>query len=248
MKIRIITAAAVLLLAAFTSPVFADTTTKVIVNGQEIKSDAAPQIINGSLLSIKQPLSQKQIEAMIREQGTESNAYYFDGLSYRFVNIDDDADWEIAAKIDGAVHLGNFFIFDKDSGGQYKLITEKGWKVEEWDFTNPINIGGKKLFKLVTRTGGTGVDIFNAHLVYLKDGNFVEAWQGTLLEHSVMLGGTFYKKIGSYQFDAESEQLYVWETACQLKRDGVTPKGDSATTTTVYLFDGEKFVLAKQLF
>ena len=221
-KKLIITAGTALLVAVFAATASADCDNKLIVNAQQIQRE--------------------KIETAIKTQGKHKNSYYFDGLSYRLVNIDDDADWEIAAKIDGAVHLGNFFILDKDVSGNYKLTAEQDWKVEEWDFTNPIEIDGKKMFKLVTRTGGTGVDIFNAHLVYLEEGNIVEAWQGTLFEHSVMLGGTHYKKIGSYRFDAESEQLYVWETACQLEQDGMTPKGDFTTTTAVYLFDGKKFV------
>ena len=156
--------------------------------------------------------------------------------------LDDAADQEIIAKIDGAVHLGNFFIFRKDSNGNYKLITEQGWKVEKWDFDNPLEVGGNKLFKLVTRTGGTGLDVVNVHLAYIKENKFVEAWQGTLLERSAMLPGSQYKKVGSYQFDAEDERLYAWETACQLEQDGLTPQGNPTTTTNVYLFDGEKFI------
>jgi hypothetical protein len=266
----------VILVGILASVAFADSSPiKLIVNGQEIKPDVAPQIINGrtmipirwvaealgadvqwdehanavringSQCPIYKPLSKEQIKTIIQAQGKHKDSYYFDGLLYDFVNMDDDADWEIVAKIDGAVHLGNFFIFDKDSSGDYKLITEQEWKVEEWDFRNPIEIDGNKLFKLVTRTGGTGLDIFNAHLVYLKEGNFLEAWQGTLFERSVMLSGAYYKKVGSYQFDAEGERLYAWETSCQLERDGLTPKGEFTTTTTVYLFDGEKFISEK---
>ncbi len=111
--------------------------------------------------------------------------------------------------------------------------------MEKWDFDNPLEVGGNKLFKLVTRTGGTGLDVVNVHLAYIKENKFVEAWQGALL---AMLPGAQYKKIGSYQFDAEGERLYVWETACQLEQDGLTPQGNPTTTTNVYLFDGEKFI------
>ena len=265
----------VILVSIFATAALASNPIKLIVNGREIKPDVAPQIINSrtmipirwvaealgadvqwdehanavrinsSQCPIYKPLSKEQIETIIQAQGKHKDSYYFDGLSYDFVNMDDDADWEIVAKIDGAVHLGNFFIFDKDSSGDYKLITEQEWKVEEWDFRNPIEIDGNKLFKLVTRTGGTGLDIFNAHLVYLKESNFLEAWQGTLFERSVMLSGAYYKKVGSYQFDAEGKRLYAWETTWQLERDGVTPKGEFKTTATVYSFNGQKFIIDK---
>lgn len=265
----------VILAVALTTVAFAANPIKLIVNGQEIKPDVSPQIINGrtmvpvrwvaealgadvqwdehanavrinsSQCPIYKPLSKEQIETIIQAQGKHKDSYYFNGLSYDFVNMDDDADLEIVSKIDGAVHLGNFFIFDKDSSGDYKLITEQEWKVEEWDFRNPIEIDGNKLFKLVTRTGGTGLDIFNVHLIYLEQENFVDAWQGTLLERSTAFPGSYYKKVGSYQFDAEGERLYAWETTCQLEQDGLTPKGEFTTTTTVYLFDGEKFISDK---
>jgi hypothetical protein len=60
-----------------------------------------------------------------------------------------------------------------------------------------------------------------------------------------MLPGAYYKKVGSYQFDIEGERLYTWETTCQLEQDILTPKGEFTTTTTVYLFDEEKFIVEK---
>jgi hypothetical protein len=178
---------------------------------------------------------------LIRKQKQDS--YYVEGLSYDVSNLDDDADWEIVAQIDGGVHLGQFFIFDKDSNGNYKLITEQDWKVEQWDFDNPIEIEGKKLFKLVTRTGGTGIDVFNVHLWYFEQGEFVEAWQGILKERSMMAGPeTFSMKVGGYQLDPEGNRLYVWETTHQLGQDGVTPQGDLKTVTKVYLFNGTSFI------
>ena len=84
-------------------------------------------------------------------------------------NLDDDNDLDIVAKIDGAVHLGQFFIFDKDVRGDYQMAVEKDWKVEncyfentssaagisdssycKWkigNFDNHIEIDGKKLFR-----------------------------------------------------------------------------------------------------
>ena len=139
----------VILVSIFATAALASNPIKLIVNGREIKPDVAPQIINGrtmipirwvaealgadvkwdehanavrinsSQCPIYKPLSKEQIETIIQAQGKHKDSYYFDGLSYDFVNMDDDADWEIVAKIDGAVHLGNFFIFDKDSSGDY---------------------------------------------------------------------------------------------------------------------------------
>jgi len=262
----------VILLSTFTVMAFAADPIKLIVNGKEIKPDVPPQLINGrtmvpikwvaeslgadvqwdgetvnitSLFSTSTGLIDKQqVAEWIKNQGkTDKDSYFMEGLSYDVVNIDADNELEVVAKIDGAVHLGQFFIFDKDSAGEYRLITEQDWKVETWDFDNPLEIEGKKIYKLVTRTGGTGIDIFTVHLWYLEQGKFSEAWQGVLLERSMSLTPeTYYKKVGSYQVDEEGKQLYAWETTHQLGEDGVTPIGDFKTYTKVYLFNGTTFM------
>jgi hypothetical protein len=246
---------------------FASDPVKLYVNGQEMELNVLPQIVNGRvmvpvrwiaealdaevkwdkktnsvLINKNYPafISKEEVITLIEEQGKASD-YYIEGLSYELVNLDNDADLEIAAKIDGAVHLGHFFIFKQDLLGKYKLITEQSWKVERCNFRNPLEIEGKKLFEVVTRTGGTGLDIFDVHLVYLEDGTFVEAWQGTLFERSAALPGAYYRRIGSYQVDREANYLYAWETTHQLEQDGVTPKGEGKTTTNCYLFDGSFF-------
>ena len=262
----------VVLFSTFTVMVFAADPVKLIVNGKEIKPDVPPQLVNGrimvpvrwvaeslgadvqwngdtvnitglSLIS-NGAISKQQVAAWIKNQGKyEDDSYFMEGLSYELVNMDADDDLEIMAKIDGAVHLGQFFIFDKDPAGEYRLIAEHDWKVENWDFDDPLEIGGKKIFKLVSRTGGTGLDLFKVHLWYLDQGKFTEAWQGILLERSmVSTPGTYYKKVGSYQVDQEGKQLYAWETTHQLGEDGVTPIGEMKTTTTLYRFNGICFI------
>ncbi|MDD2421033.1 MAG: copper amine oxidase N-terminal domain-containing protein [Heliobacteriaceae bacterium] len=262
----------VVLTGLFAATAFAGNPIKLMINGQEIKPDVPPQIINGRTMvpirwvtealganvewdnssnavlinqktSSPSPLITKpQVATLIQKQG-KSNNYYYEGLSFELVNLDGDDDLEIAANIVGGVHIGQFFIFKKDLHGDYKLITEQPWKVERWNFRNPIEIEGKKLFEIVTRTGGTGVSVLNAHLVYLEQEHFVDAWQGTLLEECFMIPESYYKRIGSYQLDThKGDRLYVWETAYQLEQDMLTSKGEVKTTTTVYLFDGQKFI------
>ncbi len=122
-------------------------------------------------------------------------------------------------------------------------MAEQDWKVEHWYFDDPIKIEGKKLFNLVTRTGGTGVDVFTDHLWYIEQGKFKEAWQGTIKERSMMSGPeTFYMKVGGYQVDAEGKRLYAWETTHRLDQDGVSPQGDLKTSTKVYVFNGTSFM------
>ena len=84
-----------------------------------------------------QPLFRKgytkeEVTKLIKTHGTKS-PYYFEGLSYKVANIDKDNDFELVAKIDGGVHVGHFFIFDKSSQGKYTLVAQKDWKVEKWD-------------------------------------------------------------------------------------------------------------------
>lgn len=262
-------AGVVMLLSVLATVALAGNPMKLIINGQEIKPDVPLQIINGrtmapvrwiaealgadvkwddhaNLVLIDSKTSpvfipKQQVVTLLQEQG-KNNDYYLEGLSFELVNLDDDDDLEIVAQIDGAVHLGEFFIFKKDSHGNYKLITEQGWKVERCNFKTPLEIEGKKLYEIITRTGGTGLDVFNVHLIYLEQENFVEAWQGTLFERDAGLPEASYKRMGSYQFDAEGKRLYVWETTHQLEDDFETPQGEFKTTTTVYVFDGQKFI------
>ena len=259
----------VVLVSILATTALADNPIKLFVNGQEIKPEVPPQIINDRTMvpvrwiaeamgadvewnknsksvlinskAFPAGIAKEEVATLIQEQGG-SGDYYIEALAYELVNLDADDNLEIVAKIEGGVHLGQFFIFKKDLHGEYQLITEQCWgKVERWDLGNPLEIDGKKLFEVVTRTGGTGIDIFNVHLVYLEENNFIEAWQGTLFERSAALPEEYYKKIGSYQVDRESSQLYAWETAHQLNEDGITPKGEVRTTTTIYFFDGKKF-------
>lgn len=275
MKKRVVVAIfMVIVLSTFTVMAFAANPVKLSVNGQEINTDVPPQLINGRIMApirwVAQALgadvqwdgytvhitgltsmpdrsiSKQQVAQWIKSQGKDkADSYFIEGLSYDLVNLDDDDDLEIMAKIDGGVHLGQFFIFDKDSAGKYQLIAEQDWKVENWDADNPIDIAGKKIFKLVTRTGGTGLDIFNVHLWYMEQGKYIEAWQGTLLERSVMavlIPESYYKKAGGYQVDVEGKRLYAWETRHQLAEDGVTPIGEIITATTLYRFNGTGFI------
>ncbi len=193
-------------------------------------------------------ITKEQIAAMIKTQGChDMEYYYFDGLSYEAANLDDDADREILARIDGGVHLGQFFIFDEGSDGEYKLIAEKDWKVEEWDLNHPADIDGNMVFRLITRSGGTGADIYTTHLCYLHQNHFTEAWQGTMLERSVF-GRAYFEKVCGYQIDlySDNKRLYAWETTLgyQLEDDRVTPSGDikTETFTRVYIFNGTEFI------
>lgn len=196
-------------------------------------------------------ITREQIIDLIKEQGQRKDVpYYFEGLSYEPANLDADDALEIAAKIDGGVHIGQFFILDQDSKGEYQLITERDWKVEEWDLTRftPVEDqdGFRNVFRLVSRDGGTGVSVFTVHLCYLDQGSFIEAWQGTIQDR-FLFQNNYFQKIGGYQFDIDSgyRRLYAWETTVQYQvaEDGVTPQGETKmeTTTKVYNFNGTVF-------
>lgn len=245
---------------------------KLLVDGQEIEADVPPQIINGRTMvpvrwvaealgaevswdgknvfiksngsKAESEIDEKRVADWIVSQGKQNKeSYYLEGLTFETVNLDSDGDLEVVARIDGAVHLGNFFVFDKAAGGNYVLSTEQEWKVESWDFANPINIGGKQLYKLITRTGGTGLDVFNVVLWHLDSGKFIEAWQGLLYERCVSLQQEFdYLRQGNYKIDSEIKRLYAWQTTHRLEKDGITPRGDINTETTIYKFDGSIFL------
>ena len=190
-------------------------------------------------------ISKEEVINLIKTQGTKS-PYYFEGLSYKVANIDKDDDFEIVAKIDSGVHVGYFFVFDKNSQGKYSLVAEKDWKVEKWDLEYWYNLnGGIKAYEMTTRAGGSGIDIFYGHVWYLKDGKFVDAWMGTLKERTAFQD-ILNLKIGSYQINSDDSRLYAWTTKYSTKISTNTPMAKPTTTVSIFKFDGIKYVLQSQ--
>jgi hypothetical protein len=197
------------------------------------------------------------INAQAKQKVTEVHSF-----SFLPVNLDDDAEQEIVAKSNGAVHLGSFYVLDKQKDA-YVLLAERPWNVprfqlDRWDITrsdasvlnskDPAELGkvaGHRLFEVIDRTGGSGMDSYQAHLWYLDQGQFHEAWTGTLQEHTSGPDGEIMLKTGSYQIvdNGSASLLYFWETTRHL--DGVTlkPKGSTQTTTQIFHFDKDRFVL-----
>ncbi|MFA7468331.1 MAG: copper amine oxidase N-terminal domain-containing protein [Desulfotomaculaceae bacterium] len=264
--------AVLVLLISCAAVAAANNPVKLIVNGREIKADVPPQMVNGrtmvpvrwvaealgaevrwdggavyidsQALASVGSITPQQVARWIKEQGkSDPDSYYLDGLTYELANLDADEALELVAKIDGGVHLGQFFIFERDAKGTYQLITEQNYKVDSWDFDHPIKLAGenKRIFKLVIRDGGTGIDQFTTRFCYLEQGQFIEAWRGILLERSTMARDAYYKKTGGYQVDDQSKRLYAWETTHRLDRDGVTLLGELQTVTRVYNFKGTVF-------
>lgn len=253
-----------------TALVFAEDQIKLLVNGKNLTGEVPPQIINGvTMVPIrmisealgaevywdrrsltvhidtgKVHISKEQVKAWISEQGKDkAEHYFFDGLSFETANLDADDEIEVVAKIDGAVHLGQFFIFDKQPNGDYRLIEETDEKIEEWKLENPIDIDGKKLFEFVSRTGGTGVDVYEAHLWYLDHGKFVEAWKGTLEDRS-SFQEIFSLTVGGFRVNAENKRLYAWKSSSKYQEGGEQEimVESVKTVSTTYQFDGIRFV------
>ena len=85
------------------------------------------------------------------------------------------------------------------------------------------------------------MDNLTVHLWYLEQDQFIEAWQGILMERVAGLPPeTYYQKVGSYQVDAD-KRLYAWETTQRFDQDGVTPLGELKTTTIIYDFNETGF-------
>lgn len=272
----ILSACLLIALFIFSSNAFASNYPRIFVNGNELITDASVEMKNntvtGSVRAIaealganvhwneadnsveitnKQPVTKEQVSNLISSQG-KTGSYYFDGLTYELVNLDNDEDLEIVAKIDGAVHIGNFFVFDKSEDGNYKLVEEKGWKVESPNLNHPIYINEKKVFETVERTGGTGLDTFISHLWYLEDGKMVEAWQGILKDRNAMLRNNYYLIVGGFQiitdgtiYEKGSSNgkyiLYYSQTKYNLDNDVETIIGDPVTNVKIFTFDEKIF-------
>ncbi|MCZ8520968.1 MULTISPECIES: stalk domain-containing protein [Paenibacillus] len=196
-------------------------------------------------VNIQTELRKDAVVDWIRKQGEEKNGYYFDGLSFEKMNLDGDSEPEVLARIDGGVHLGNFFIFDNQSDGSYKLSFEQPWHVESWNIESIENFraeGMNPLYKIVTRTGGTGVDVREVHLMYMSDtGIWTEAWKGTLKERSVFQD-KYHATMGSYQFNDDDGELFYWQTEMDASLEDNKQVGDSKTTMQVLEFREGHFV------
>ncbi|UFJ39813.1 hypothetical protein LOK74_17415 [Brevibacillus humidisoli] len=207
--------------------------------------------------------SQDQIKAVINasaEEPVDDSAELF----MRVANLDDDPEPEIAAYTNDAVHLGMFYLLDRQ-GDAYNLIAEKAWNVphfapkrwyfsrfdaREWNSKEPMEVGkvaGKRLFEVINRTGGTGMDTYEVHLCYLENGTLHEAWSGILKERVSLPGGGTHLQFGNYQVveDEGDPVLLVWETK------GQAPDGEeldqllqAETRMQQYTFDGSQFVPA----
>ncbi|AJS59759.1 stalk domain-containing protein [Paenibacillus sp. IHBB 10380] len=197
------------------------------------------------LVNIHTGITKDMVEDWIRKQGNEKRDYYFDGLSFEEMNVDGDSEPEVLVRIDGGVHLGDFFIFDKQSNGSYKLIFEQPWHVESWNIENFRADGMNPLFNIVTRTGGADVDVRESHLMYMNDsGVWTEAWKGTLKDRSVFQG-KYHVAMGSYQFNDDNGELFYWQTEMDASLEDNKQEGDSKTTMKIFNLQQGKFIEKK---
>lgn len=261
---------AVVLAAATFAAAPAANSVRLFVDGRELFLSPAPEIRDGAVVAPVRPVAEalsadvrwdgltrsvhlstghvgssvarEQVIAWISEQGHETD-YFWDGLWFEEADLDGDADLEIVAGIDGAVHLGQFFIFDRAQDGRYKLVKEEGWKVERLQLDGSVELDGKTLIPVVLRTGGTGLDRFTVYLFYMTNGRVVDAWGGVLREIQMASKPENYTlKVGNYQIDPGTRSLYAWESVYRLDETGTRTIGDPATVVKKYWFDGTRFV------
>jgi len=189
----------------------------IIVICTALASISILSFINGKSLKnedevLQTVLTKDEVVAWIQAQGKEDE-YYFEELLFEENNIDRDLDLEVLAKIDGGVHLGHFFVFDVQLDGSYKLIYEQPWHVELWDIEFLFdNDDISPLYNIVTRAGGSGIDVREVHLMYMShNGEWTEAWKGMLKERTAFENKNFIK-MGSYQFNDDNDDLFYWQT------------------------------------
>jgi len=193
-------------------------------------------------VNIQTKITKDEVADWIRKQGKDKKDYYFDGLSIEEVNVDTDPEPEVLSRIDGGVHLGNFFIFDQQPDGSYQLIFERPWHVESWDLELFRAEGINPLYKIITRTGGTGMDVREAHLMYMSDhGKWTEAWNGKLKDRSVFQD-QYHILMGGYQFNDDDGLLFYWTTEMDTSKENNNLAGDSRTTMKVFELQAGRFV------
>lgn len=185
-------------------------------------------------------LTKEEVITWVKEQSEHKTDYYKE-FEYELVNLDSDTELEIIAKNIGGVHLGNFYIFDMNEEGKPELIADEKWHVSDWNVMKPMMVGGKKIFEVIDRTGGTGVDVLTSHLWYIENGEFIKAWDGILKSRSTYKDD-YNLKMGSYQFNEDNNLLYTWLSSYLYDADGVNLKKIDGTETIIYTFDGTRFV------
>ena len=187
-------------------------------------------------------LTKDIVTAWIQEHGVKKNDYYVDGLSFAEMNIDGDTEDEVLVRIDGGVHLGDFFIFDKQAQDSYTLLFEQPWHVESWRMENYQAEGIGPFLTIITRTGGSGIDLREAHLMYMSDsGVWIEAWQGVLKDRSAFQDNVT-TTMGSYQFNDDTGELYYWQTEKVTSLEENKQIGDATTSMTIFQLHQGKYV------
>lgn len=120
-------------------------------------------------------INEQQVREWINAKAQEKASP--ESFSFQQVNLDEDENLEIISKQNDAVHIGSFYVLDRQTDDRYSLIAEKSWNVprfqpERWDITRyeddsewntrPAKelglVAGKRLFETVNHTGGTGID------------------------------------------------------------------------------------------
>jgi hypothetical protein len=250
--------------AIFAGSVAASAPVGLLVNGKSLGLSGEVKLVNGTVVAPVRALAEamggqvtwdkkthsvnvatgtakEDVAEWIRKQGKEQD-YYFEGLWVEEANLDEDPEAEVLARIDGGVHLGSFFIFDKQSSGSYQLIYEQPWHVDAWGEEYFRADGMNPLFRIVTRTGGTGMDVREAHLMYMSDtGAWTEAWKGTLKDRTVFQDN-YHIVMGSYGFNDDNGELLYWQTEMNASAENPDQVKDTRTTQKVFKLQQGRFV------
>lgn len=189
-------------------------------------------------------LTKKEVASWIYAQSTTQSltSDNEEFLSFAEINLDQDEEPEIYAYTDNGVHLGDFYVFDRKADGKYKLVTEQPWHVDNWS-AKPLYYTdqSERVFEVVTRTGGSGMDVYESHLVYLTaGGEWKEAWTATLKERS-SFQNTTYLKLGGYGLNEETGQLLYWQTEQKTDEESGAELMSPVTTTERFQWENGIF-------
>ncbi|NQF16084.1 hypothetical protein HPY31_19485 [Brevibacillus sp. HB1.3] len=163
--------------------------------------------------------------------------------------MDNDSELEVIATIEGGAHLGHFFIFDKQSAEQYKLVTEQPWRVADSRLDESVpdigvkepvaEIDGKVLYQTIVADGGSGTSSRTAYLWYLENGKFTVAWNG-----EIRLTSTFQNndvvEIGTY--DIDEDNLFYFSNSYKINTEDKKAQPEIKQTAAIFKFNGQTFV------
>ncbi|NQF16086.1 hypothetical protein HPY31_19495 [Brevibacillus sp. HB1.3] len=208
---------------------------------------AIPPVKNNVSPNITTDKVKQWIKEQSKNKATSQNELYLDFLYYKTLNLDDDKEMELVVTAPGGAHTGSFFVFDQQNE-QYQLIFEEEWHVPKDGLVQPDELddfipyctsNGKRLYKTIDYSGGTGIHVETAHLWYIENGKVVIAWEGEM-KKVTSFQGILTVTLGTYHIENDTLHYFANSYKQDIEQKQIK-KPDSQTEAKMFQFNGKIF-------